>query len=148
MNDKRQVLETLLEQGSVLIHLDPRVDGVSVPPWLKHQPQLVLEIGYNMPVPIYDLLTGPGGVQGTLSFRRAPYPCVIPWAAMFAVVGVLSQRGMVWPESVPSEVVAEVDQNVATMRNAPKPKLKAVTGGTPRGPARRGHLRLVKGGMI
>ena len=52
---KKEVALALLERSSVYVHLDPRQPPVVVPPWFKKQPQLVLQIGLNMPVPIPDL---------------------------------------------------------------------------------------------
>ena len=55
---KKDVALALLEQSTVYVHLDPRSEGVRVPDWFKKQPQLVLQIGLNMPVPIQDLDVG------------------------------------------------------------------------------------------
>jgi len=106
---KRDVANMLLRKGSLFIHLDPRVTDVVVPPWLRHQAQLVLQVGYDMPIPIPDLRVDGDGVMGTLSFSRTPFSCVVPWSAVFALVGD-EGRGMVWPESMPAEIVAEVER--------------------------------------
>src|SRR4029079_1703103 len=52
---KKAVALALLEQSSVFVHLDPRDEKVRVPAWFKKQPQLVLQIGLNMAIPIKDL---------------------------------------------------------------------------------------------
>lgn len=106
---KRDVANMLLRKGSLFIHLDPRVPDVLVPPWLRHQAQLVLQVGYDMPIPIPDLRVDDAGVVGTLSFSRTPFSCSVPWNAVFALVGD-EGRGMVWPESMPPEIVAEVER--------------------------------------
>ena len=80
-----------------------------VPGWLRGQPQVVLQIGLDLPIPIPDLRVDDGGIQGTLSFNRSPFTCHVPWPAVFAVVGE-NGRGMVWPESMPEEIAAEVDR--------------------------------------
>jgi stringent starvation protein B len=100
---KKEVLNKLLEQWSVMVHLDPRPAEVRVPSWFKKQPQLALQIGLNLPVPIRDLEIDDDGISCTLSFNRSPHFCFVPWAAVFALVGE-DGRGMVWPESVPSEI--------------------------------------------
>ena len=107
--NKLDVARALMLKGSLFIHLDPRVDEVSVPPWLKNQPQLVLQVGLDMVLPIPDLLVDESGVQATLSFNRSPFLCVVPWASVFALVGD-DGRGLVWPESMPVEIAAEVDR--------------------------------------
>jgi stringent starvation protein B len=103
---KKEVALALLERCSdrgIFVHLDPRESTVMVPPWFKKQPQLVLQIGLNMPVPIPDLRLDDEGVSCTLSFNRSPYFCAVPWASVFAMVGE-DGRGMVWPDDVPAEV--------------------------------------------
>lgn len=118
---KKDVALALLEQSTVFVHLDPRDDSVRVPPWFKKQPQLVLQIGLNMAIPIPDLDVSDEAVSCTLSFQRAPHFCWIPWKAIFALVGE-NGRGMVWPDDVPSEVAAQAGQQ----RKEEKPKLRAV----------------------
>ena len=106
---KREVAHALLTQGAAFVHLDPRGVDVVVPDWLKRQPQLVLQIGLNMPVPIRDLRVDDTGVFGTLSFNRAPFTWMVPWHAVFALVGD-DGRGMVWPDSMPPEIAQEVER--------------------------------------
>src|SRR5215472_9323246 len=103
---KKEVGLALLERSSVYVHLDPRQDAVVVPGWFKKQPQLVLQVGMNMPVPIPDLRFDDEGMSCTLSFNRAPFFCVVPWASVFAMVGE-DGRGMVWPDDVPAEVAKQ-----------------------------------------
>jgi stringent starvation protein B len=103
---KKEVALALLERSNdrgIYVHLDPRQAAVVVPPWFKKQPQLVLQIGLNMPVAIPDLRLDDDGMSCTLSFNRSPFHCVVPWASVFAMVGE-DGRGMVWPDDVPVEV--------------------------------------------
>jgi stringent starvation protein B len=100
---KKEVLLNLLEKSSVLMHLDARREDVHVPRNLKTNPQLILQLGLNLPVPIRDLEVGDDGVKCTLSFQRVPFYCVLPYPAIFAMVSE-DGRAMVWPEDVPGEV--------------------------------------------
>ncbi len=124
---KKDVALALLEQSSVFVHLDPRAERVSVPLWFKKQPQLVLQIGLNMAIPIPDLQVDEEGLSCTLSFNRSPHYCVVPWGSVYALVGE-DGRGMVWPDDVPPEVAAQMQQKAA-----PKAKLAAVGQGTQAG---------------
>jgi stringent starvation protein B len=125
---KKDVLLALLEKTSVFIHLDPRRDKVRVPDWFKKQPQLILQIGLNMPVPIRDLHVDDESVSCTLSFSRTPFFCYMPWTAIFAMVGE-DRRGMVWPDDVPQEVAAQqAEQLKAQKKKRDRPKLRAVGG--------------------
>ena len=122
---KKDVALALLEQATVLVHLDPRGEQVQVPAWFKRQPQLVLQIGLNMPKPILDLNVDDDGISCTLSFSNAPHYCHLPWASVYALIGA-SGRGMVWPDDVPKEVAGQYV--VATPKEEPKPRaaLRAV----------------------
>lgn len=106
---KKDVVLQLLEQATVFVHLDPRGESVRVPPWFKRQPQLVLQIGLNMAVPIPDLEVDDEGLSCTLSFNRAPFLCVIPWSSVFALVDD-QRQGMVWPDDVPPELSQQAQQ--------------------------------------
>lgn len=133
---KKQVALALLEQASVFVHLDPRSEGVNVPAWFKKQPQLVLQIGLNMAVPIRDLDVSDDGISCTLSFNRSPHFCRLPWRAVFALVGEAG-RGMVWPEDVPAEVVAQAEAQKTRVAAKDEPKLYAVQARAEAAPARK-----------
>ncbi|MGD0676774.1 MAG: ClpXP protease specificity-enhancing factor SspB [Polyangiaceae bacterium] len=120
---KKEVALALLERSSVSIHLDPRQTAVVVPSWYKKQPQLVLQVGLNMPVPIPDLRLDDDGLSCTLSFSRQPFFCVVPWSSVFAMVSD-DGRGMVWPDDVPVEVARQVQSRAGdgpTRKDPPKP---------------------------
>jgi stringent starvation protein B len=152
---KKDVAQQLLLRGSVFVHLDPRRVEVEVPSWLSRQPQLVLQIGLDLAIPIPDLRVDDDGVCGTLSFQREGHFCRVPWDAIFAVVGE-DGRGMVWPEDLPLEIAAEVERETArraaaassAVAAAEPPHLSLVEGGADathdERTARRAHLRLVK----
>jgi len=109
---KRAIAEALLERGSIFIHLDPRAESVQVPSFLRAQPQVVLQVGLNMPIPIFDLNVDDDGVTATLSFNRTPHYCYVPWDAIFALVGE-DGRGRVFLESMPSEIKSEIDREAS-----------------------------------
>lgn len=130
---KKDVARALLLRGSLFVYLDPRRDEVRVPPWFGQQAQLVLQVGLDMPIPIPDLRVDDVGVFGTLSFNRAPFTCVVPWSAVFALMGD-DGKGFVWAEDMPPEVAAEVEQAARkegreVRPSAAKPKLRAIEGG-------------------
>jgi len=106
------------------IHLDPRADSVKVPPSFKNQPQLVLQVGLNMAVAIPDLHVDDHGMSCTLSFSRTPFFCMIPWPAVFALVGENGQA-MVWAEDVPAEVAAQAQAQKAPEK--PRQHLRSVS---------------------
>ena len=80
---KKEVALALLERSSakgIFVHLDPRQAAVVVPPWFKKQPQLVLQIGLNMPIahPL-DLRLDDDGMPrlhaGASTVRRSSASC-------------------------------------------------------------------------
>jgi stringent starvation protein B len=121
---KKEVALALLERSSVHVHLDPRASGVVVPAWFKKQPQLVLQVGLNMPVPIPDLRVDDDGLSCTLSFNRSPFYCVVPWSTVYAMVGD-DGRGMVWPDDVPPEVAAQARDPGKKVPAGKRPTLEA-----------------------
>lgn len=127
---KEDVARTLLLRGSVFVHLDPRRVGVRVPEHLAEQPQLVLQVGLNLPIPIPDLRIDEEGVFGTLSFNRSPYTCEVPWAAVFGLVGD-DGMGFVWDEDLPEEIAAEIGE---ATRAPAKPALRSIEGGASQHP--------------
>jgi stringent starvation protein B len=128
---KRQVVDRLLNDGPVLIHVDARRPEVSVPERFRGDQRLVLRFGYGLTPAIVDLSVDDSSLTGTLSFGGVPHCCVLPWSAIYAVVGESDQKGMVWPDDVPPEVV---DGQEAVARTA------AASPGT----KPRNHLRLVE----
>jgi len=116
----------LIQRSSVYIHLDPRKDGVRVPPWFRNQPQLVLQVGLNMAIPIPDLGIEDDAVSCTLSFSRSPHFCYVPWGAVYALMGE-DGKGMVWPDDIPHEVAAQ--QAEQARKERAKERLKAAPSG-------------------
>jgi stringent starvation protein B len=125
---KKEVALALLEVSSMFIHLDPRRPEVLVPKGFMGQPQLVLQVGLNMAIPIHDLKIDDDGVSCTLSFNRTPFWCRIPWTAVYALVGE-DGRGGVWAEDVPPEIQQQKQAAAAKTPAAkkPRPKLTAVS---------------------
>jgi hypothetical protein len=100
--EKHDVVQVILERSkTVLLHLVPNREGVVVPPQFKEQERLVLQVGWEMPVPIPDLEIDENGIRGTLTFNREPFYCVVPWVSLFAAVGE-DRYGMVWSVDQPS----------------------------------------------
>ncbi len=123
--DKQDVARGLLLRGDLFIHLDPRAKGVVVPLHLRQSPQLVLQVGFDMPKPIPDLRVDDAGIFGTLSFGGSPFSVTVPWDAVYALADSHG-RAMVWPDSMPAELVEEVEREMG--KREPK-GLRVVKGG-------------------
>lgn len=146
---KLDVARALLLKGTAFVHLDPRLEDVVVPPWFKNQPQLVLQVGIDMPVPIRDLRVDDVGVLATLSFKGSPYTCHVPWESVFALVGD-DGKGMMWPASMPTEVAEEVEREVQRMSviAAAEADARADAAGTTRSARMRGDDAAIEGGHV
>jgi stringent starvation protein B len=139
--DKRKALESLLERGPILIHVDSRHQAVDVPLRLRGNPRLVLRFGYGLTPSIPDLAVEMAGISGTLTFGGVPYLCSVPWRAMYAVMVEGEQRGTVWPEDVPEDVLLGSQDDADGEEGDDDDDKGDGQAGTR--PKRGGHLKLV-----
>jgi stringent starvation protein B len=151
--DKQKTMEALLARGPVLVHIDARRAEVSVPARFRADASLVLRFGYRLEPKIVDLDVSDAGISGTLSFGGQPFHCVLPWTAVYAAMVEGEQRGTVWPEDVPEDVLTNTDA-LTPAPSAPGPAALSSVGPStlPAAPApvedveprkRGGHLKLV-----
>ena len=103
--DKKRTLEQLLSRGPVLVHVDARRAEVAVPPRFRADPSLVLRFGYSLSPAIADLTVDDEAIGGTLTFAGQPFRVILPWTAVYAAMVEGEQRGTVWPEDVPEDVL-------------------------------------------
>lgn len=167
MNDgsafqKRRQLLDMLTDGLVMLHLDPRVEGVIVPEQFAKDSALRLNIAYQFKLPALDI--GAEGVYAVLSFNRKNFACTVPWPSIFAMTKPhAGHDGVVWPHSVPPELKgsfaqAGIDRPTRLRPTgsdgstpAPEPPARELEVVSPAGgdsaepTPRRGHLKLVKG---
>ena len=139
--DKRRTLETLLARGPVLVHVDARRAEVQVPPRFRADPSLVLRFGYTLSPAIADLEVDDNAIAGTLTFGGQPFHCVLPWTAVYAAMVEGEQRGTVWPEDVPEDVLTGGGEAPAPVP-APTPVQSSDEKSAPRA-RRASHLKLV-----
>jgi len=141
--DKKRTLEALLARGPVLVHVDARRSEVAVPPRFRADPSLVLRFGYNLSPAIGDLTVDEEAISGTLTFGGQPFRCILPWTAVYAAMVEGEQRGTVWPEDVPEDVLTGSSEPQSTTPAAPPPPATSVTKVDDE-PRKRGHLKLVE----
>lgn len=134
--DKRRTLEQLLSRGPVLVHVDARRSEVSVPARFRADPSLVLRFGHTLSPAITDLTVDDEAIAGTLSFSGQPFRCVLPWTAVYAAMVEGEQRGTVWPDDVPEDVLTGAPEDTSASLAA------AAAEEEPR--RRGGHLKLVE----
>ena len=132
--DKRRTVEQLLERGPILVHVDARRAEVSVPARFRADPGLVLRFGYSLTPAIADLTVDDEAIGGTLTFAGQPFRCVLPWTAVYAASVEGEQRGTVWPEDVPEDMLSG---------SSPEVPPAVVDIAEPRTKSRGAHLKLV-----
>jgi stringent starvation protein B len=146
---KRKLVQQLLDQGPILVHIDARADSVEVPEQFRNQARLVLRFGYRLSPPIVDLDVGEDAIRGTLTFGGQPFPCAVPWSALYAVIAESDGQGTVWPEDVPDEILEELGMASASTGSSSQTGSKAPKAASAAPPPdkptkqRANHLKLV-----
>lgn len=103
---KQQTLRRLFDDDWMLVHVDTRVARVKAPEHLSHNPSVTFKLSrqfHGATEIAEDHLTA------DLLFGSSRFLCFIPFAAIW---GVTAHRGsnIIWPESTPPEVLAEINK--------------------------------------
>ena len=104
--EKRAVVDAMLEHAPVILDLDPRRTGVTVPDAHRESSSLALRIGHHLSPPIPDLRVDDTEVRGTLQFAGAPFTVVLPWTAIYAARYEDGSTSTAWMDDVPAELTA------------------------------------------
>jgi stringent starvation protein B len=116
---------------------------VSVPPRFRADASLVLRFGHNLSPAIIDLTVDDDAISGTLTFGGQPFRCILPWTAVYAAMVEGEQRGTVWPEDVPEDVLTGGGSGEPATTTLPQQSVPAPASiEEPR--KRGGHLKLVE----
>ena len=114
---KRVTLETFLAYGATAMVFDSHVMGLTIPPELENQGEVVFHLGYNLPVPIPDLELTDAGVSATLSFDQTPFKVLVPWEAV-THIGLFNTSCVCHYNRTESELIAGADEE---SEEAPEP---------------------------
>lgn len=124
--EKRDMMLTLLDRGLVMVHLDPRVEGVVVPEYLATDPTLRLNIAYGFNLPALEI--DDEGIYAVLSFGGVDHGCTLPWEAVYAITLPDQQHeGSLWNDCLPPELAEAVEATVEAA--PPRPALRIVEDG-------------------
>lgn len=78
-------------RGWLEITFDATARGVRVPKRLRGREEVTFIFGFDLPIPIPDLFVDATGISGTLSFKGRPYPCYVPWTAVYDLERIVNE---------------------------------------------------------
>jgi len=103
---KKMAVMRVLDTGIVMIHCDPRHEGVGLPDFLKSDPIVRLNFAYGFRLPSFEV--DDDAISAVLNFNGHKTYCVIPWESIFAITAPEKEhRGWFWRESAPREAMLE-----------------------------------------
>ena len=117
---KRISIESELQKGKLLVHLDPRKEGVRVPEELMNQP--VLGLNFSRHFPFANTEVGPVALSASLSFGGVRYDCVVPYDAIFCVTQTASREQTWFSESLPDELQSWLNSGESTQAEEMEPR--------------------------
>ena len=136
LNKQNEMLR-LLDEGQVMVHLDPRREGVQVPGYLAEDPVLRLNIAYGFNLP--SLEVDEEGLYAVLSFGGRDFGCWLPWHCVFALtLPDRDHQGSLWPEDMPEEMdplfsgirhLKTEHEGVVSIKRPTSPGLSVIDGG-------------------
>jgi stringent starvation protein B len=111
-------------QESLYVYVDVTEPGVRVPERLKDRSMVVLQIGARMPNPVKHLVWSDDGFGVELSFGGVGFHCVVPWAAVHALVGQ-DGKGLIYSPDKVAGFLTALNEEPAPIR----PALRVIKGG-------------------
>lgn len=101
---KMKAMLAMLEKGTVMLTIDARVEGVTVPP--VHATTIGLNLNFDYEFAIPDFMVEEEGVSASLSFGGRNFWCRIPWDAVYGMRSHSDDQLMIFPTSFPAELRA------------------------------------------
>ena len=105
-SEKYAVFSRFAEKGKVMVTLDARRPGVSVPSRFAEEAQLNLD--FSVRFGLADFAFDARGVRASLSFQRQPFFCDVPWSAVYALFSHVDNERMTWARSLPREILDQL----------------------------------------
>ncbi len=105
---KLEAFSRLVDGGTVMVTLDARRPGVSVPEQYAEDAQLNLNFCHDFQIP--DFSYDESGVRASLSFNGRDVWCDVPWDAVYMMRSHESGDVLIFPSSLPEEIQALLPQ--------------------------------------
>ena len=126
---QKQVLE-LLKFDTIMVFIDARNENVKVPESLKAQFDLRLNFDYEFGINDFRVL--PDRIEASLSFAEGEFFCVIPFEAVYLILCQAVNRGCLFVETVPNEMLDFFfDSNNPQLTQAPKRSFTVIENNNP-----------------
>ena len=132
--DKKQLIETFLAHGTVMIFIDTRIANVRVPTEYQGHAQLPINLDYTFNIP--DLTIHSDRIEATLQFFHSmSFFCVFPFKSIYGMRSEINNHMIIFPEDVPKDLAfqaIETNQKLSLVEKATqapqqqKPKLMAI----------------------
>ena len=118
----RSLLEEALNRGKVYLHVNPSVEGVSLPASLMGRDRVPLVVAWGAPGIELDL--GDEVIAATLRFSGEPFRCVIPWPSLLAIISAHPEPAPARPQKSPRLEVVEGGSDERKEKREGRPRLK------------------------
>jgi stringent starvation protein B len=120
---KKQYLLDLLDHGLIMLHIDARHADIEVPPYLKGDPHLCINLSYRFGISDLDITDE--AISVTLSFQKTPYHCHLPMAAIWGVSQPPAPGMQLFFDAMPPELLLQMmvgpDEEGPNQAEAPTP---------------------------
>jgi hypothetical protein len=106
---KYAVFGRFIDRGKVMVTLDARRPGVTVPTQYAEESQLNLDFSERFG--LADFVYDERGVRASLSFNRQPFFCDVPWSSVYSLFSHAEDgERLTWPRSLPSEILEQLPE--------------------------------------
>jgi stringent starvation protein B len=103
------VFGRFIDRGKVMVTLDARRPGVTVPTHFAEESQLNLDFSERFG--LADFVYDERGVRASLSFNRQPFFCDVPWSSVYSLFSHAEDgERLTWPRSLPSEILEQLPE--------------------------------------
>ncbi len=137
-------LKKMLDLGLVTVHLNATLPEVDVPPELKGDEHLLINLSYRFARA--DLTLTNKAAEATLTFGDKSYRCVLPYNSIYICQSAVSGQLSFYPENMPENLLRQLE---AMQKLAQKDEFAPVAApaGRPKEEKKR-KLKVISGGAV
>lgn len=106
-NEKIACFEEWMKGDHVMVHLDSRREGVSVPPMHEGNPSLTLQLSYAFRG---ETTHDHQEIHSFLKFQGEYFECILPWQSIWGFTSAEGESKL-WPQDMPKELIVKMAQS-------------------------------------